>query len=231
MKKFGFTLAEVLITLGIIGVVAALTAPALTKNAGSAKIGPTLAKFVNTFESASETLMHDEGTSSLSETVNIENDGFALMETLMKYMVMTPYSGDLPMFKSDGTPFGTYSQDRGKYQLKDGSTVIISKSEISSFTPKMYSKKGSYKGAVALIIYDINGPKGSNKVGKEVFAFLVDDSGTLVPYGGNAYKYLASNDNAGSGASGTGGNTDNIEPDALGFYKTGEIADNGWKAE
>ena len=29
MKKSGFTLAEVLITLGIIGVVAALTAPAL----------------------------------------------------------------------------------------------------------------------------------------------------------------------------------------------------------
>lgn len=29
MKKQGFTLAEVLITLGIVGVVAALTAPAL----------------------------------------------------------------------------------------------------------------------------------------------------------------------------------------------------------
>jgi prepilin-type N-terminal cleavage/methylation domain-containing protein len=37
-KKFGFTLAEVLITLGIIGVVAALTAPALVKNSGTAKI-------------------------------------------------------------------------------------------------------------------------------------------------------------------------------------------------
>ena len=39
MKKFGFTLAEVLITLDIIGVVAALTAPALVQNAGSAQIG------------------------------------------------------------------------------------------------------------------------------------------------------------------------------------------------
>lgn len=29
MKKFGFTLAEVLITLGIIGVIAALTLPSL----------------------------------------------------------------------------------------------------------------------------------------------------------------------------------------------------------
>lgn len=48
----GFTLAEVLITLGIIGVVAALTAPALVQNAGTAKIGPTLAKVVSTLENA-----------------------------------------------------------------------------------------------------------------------------------------------------------------------------------
>ncbi len=32
MKKIGFTLAEVLITLGIIGVVAALTIPTLVNN-------------------------------------------------------------------------------------------------------------------------------------------------------------------------------------------------------
>lgn len=32
MKKYGFTLAEVLITLGIIGVVAALTIPTLMQN-------------------------------------------------------------------------------------------------------------------------------------------------------------------------------------------------------
>ena len=52
MRKFrkGFTLAEVLITLTIIGVVAALTAPALVNNAGFARVGPSLAKFVNTFE-------------------------------------------------------------------------------------------------------------------------------------------------------------------------------------
>ena len=35
MKNYGFTLAEVLITLGIIGVVAALTVPALVQNNSS----------------------------------------------------------------------------------------------------------------------------------------------------------------------------------------------------
>lgn len=32
LKKFGFTLAEVLITLGVIGVVAALTLPSVVAN-------------------------------------------------------------------------------------------------------------------------------------------------------------------------------------------------------
>ncbi len=37
IKKKGFTLAEVLITLGIIGVVVAMTIPTLIQNANSAK--------------------------------------------------------------------------------------------------------------------------------------------------------------------------------------------------
>ena len=65
-KKLGFTLAEVLITLGIIGVVAALTAPALVQNAGTAKVGPTLAKVVSTMENANEQILHDEDTTKLS---------------------------------------------------------------------------------------------------------------------------------------------------------------------
>ena len=37
-KRFGFTLAEVLITLGIIGVVAAMTIPTLISNTNGAKL-------------------------------------------------------------------------------------------------------------------------------------------------------------------------------------------------
>ena len=40
MKKHGFTLAEVLITLGIVGVVAALTAPALVLSSRNEAIQP-----------------------------------------------------------------------------------------------------------------------------------------------------------------------------------------------
>ena len=46
--KRGFTLAEVLITLGLIGVVAAITLPALNSDIRAQQIGPSLAKAVNT---------------------------------------------------------------------------------------------------------------------------------------------------------------------------------------
>lgn len=73
-KKFGFTLAEVLITLGIIGVVAALTAPALIQNVGSAKIGPTLAKVKSTIEIANEQILSDNDANKLSSIVDYQGD-------------------------------------------------------------------------------------------------------------------------------------------------------------
>lgn len=51
-KKLGFTLAEVLITLGIIGVVAALTLPTLIQNHRKSAIETSLAKFYSTINQA-----------------------------------------------------------------------------------------------------------------------------------------------------------------------------------
>jgi len=51
-KKFGFTLAEVLITLGIIGVVAAMTIPTLIANTNSAKFRSQFKKSISTLNQA-----------------------------------------------------------------------------------------------------------------------------------------------------------------------------------
>ena len=66
MKKNGFTLAEILITLGIIGVVAALTTPALIQNTGSAQVGPKLAKAVATFENANQNMLTNLGVDRIT---------------------------------------------------------------------------------------------------------------------------------------------------------------------
>ena len=54
MKKFGFTLAEVLITLTIIGVIAAITMPALMTNATEAQYKTAFKKALNTLSEAGQ---------------------------------------------------------------------------------------------------------------------------------------------------------------------------------
>lgn len=75
MKKQGFTLAEILITLGIVGVVAALTAPALVQNVGSAQVGPKLAKAVSTFEVANENMLNEAGAPTIQAAGALSGDG------------------------------------------------------------------------------------------------------------------------------------------------------------
>ena len=68
MKKFGFTLAEVLITLGIVGVVAALTAPALVVSSRNASNAARLSVTVSNLENALTTMIMQENADTLFQT-------------------------------------------------------------------------------------------------------------------------------------------------------------------
>ena len=60
MKKYGFTIAESIITMAIIGVVAALTIPPLTTNYRKQAYTCTLSAAVSNFEKAMSTLILKE---------------------------------------------------------------------------------------------------------------------------------------------------------------------------
>ena len=62
--KRGFTLAEVLITLGIIGVVAAMTLPALVGNYKKAQTISQLKKVYSTLSQSLLSSVYDNGDSS-----------------------------------------------------------------------------------------------------------------------------------------------------------------------
>ena len=68
MKKSGFTLAEVLITLGIVGVVAALTAPALVMSSRNQANAARLSVVVSNLENAFTNAIAQEGASNLYGT-------------------------------------------------------------------------------------------------------------------------------------------------------------------
>ena len=217
MKKFGFTLAEVLITLGIIGVVAALTAPALTKNTGQAKIGPSLAKFVNTFEVASEQLLNDRNVDKLSSEASTSAK---LGEDLASYIIMTPYKDTFTITAPNGS--GSYTPNGAKYQLKDGSIAVF------EYLGNISSARGAYKGVIGRVYYDINGnTQSGNKSGKDVFLFYIDNSGILIPAGSNADQYVFGLSSAFNGLKCNMSGTSYT----AGLGCTGRIADNAWKAD
>ena len=68
MTKRGFSLAELLITIGIIGIVASLTIPTLVSNNRNKANASKLASLVSTIENAFTTMMSVEGVPTLSET-------------------------------------------------------------------------------------------------------------------------------------------------------------------
>ena len=71
-KFFAFTLAEVLITLGVIGVVAALTMPALISNHKKKVYVTQLKKSVNTLSNGFRQMLADENVDSLEYTALLE---------------------------------------------------------------------------------------------------------------------------------------------------------------
>lgn len=70
MKKHGFTLAEILITIGIIGIVAAATIPTLGTNTRKQANLATLKVTVSDFENAFNAMMIAEAKESLGDVTD-----------------------------------------------------------------------------------------------------------------------------------------------------------------
>lgn len=68
MKKYGFTLAEVLLTLSIIGIIASLTVPTFVSNVQNSSNAARLASSVSTLENGFTTMLAKEDVDNLFET-------------------------------------------------------------------------------------------------------------------------------------------------------------------
>ena len=233
MKKHGFTLAEVLVTLGIIGVVAALTTPALIQNVGNAKVGPKLQKAVATFETASEMMMTDRNSNSLLGVATTSAD---LGKALAEYMKINPSSctdlnGNIISYKkySDGTGYysshvigSTYASDDGvRYYIALNSTKESVHSDYADIPNNQYIGK---------VYVDINGPDGPNTIGKDFFSFALYNDGTLRPWGSRGFlRHKKASDITNLLWSGSAETCNKNHVTGSGETCTGSIFDNGMK--
>jgi len=253
-KKSGFTLAEVLITLGIIGVVAALTAPALVQNAANAKVGPTLAKVVSTIENANQKMMVDEEVSVLSSLSSTDQTNYSTADkdkmkkyTEAKNNTILTYLGKLSKHIAGSSYESTAIQDSDvstPVTYYDGSAAAINNSYITfhfsdsidilfaNYSSESKITKGSFKGQFNSIMVDINGLKtGPNCIGKDLFWFSIDNNGKILADGSKtknwAYGNNTTNDTWDNDNSNYACNANKVSK--YGYGCSGSIFDNNLK--
>ena len=157
VRRVAFTLAEVLITLGIIGIVAALTMPSLIQNHKKSEASARLKKFYSTMSQAI----------LLSENDN----GSAKQWTKVDSIDKDPDTGLYDDADAENTEiyFNTYLKNYLKY-LKTG------KDENTNLFKVMLTDGSSFlmrNGVCIDIIFDYNGDKYPNKEGRDQYRFLI----------------------------------------------------------
>lgn len=199
-KYFAFTLAEVLITLGIIGVVAAITIPTLINSYQNTQYVTAYKKFYTSMNQALVQMATDAGcTGDLQCTGILDNGGVGdntadqkLATELFKYLKVskdcgTATTGDCWAAyntKYDGSG-GTYNHNtdiRYKILTADGMSVYFFSQGDNCATSMGTGPYSKYCGNMNV---DINGLKGPNRLGRDVFyGYIVNGTGpAYVPRG------------------------------------------------
>jgi len=198
MKKFGFTLAEVLVTLGIVGVIAAITLPPLQVNVQRQSAGTALAKAINTLENANRMLLTQENARNLTEVcarangvnengdANFEGDNYLTCLVNHRVLIATREADfdDVIRDYSFAVHDNTLNNEKAtKYILSDGIILYgwngvagVEQLANSRFHPQYYT-----------VFVDTNGPKAPNALARDVFPLDVNATGEILAYGSRAW--------------------------------------------
>ena len=166
-RKNGFTLAEVLVTLGIIGVVSAMTVPSLMQNYQRQSYVTQLHKVYNELSQAVMRYQNDKNALNLKEaglnsTAEVDN----FIRSYFK-VVSTCDKAESPCFASSykkiaGTA-ASFQTNRKAYVLASGAAI-----------------RPYYSDGIKLsVVVDINGPKGPNIVGRDLFLLCLYNNGVI----------------------------------------------------
>ena len=175
-KRFGFTLAEVLITLGIIGVVAAMTIPTLIANTNSAKFRSQFKKTLSTLNQAAlmAQAQYDINYSDVKATCKSGNDQVsegkvddadtdATICAIMNDVLSGP--------KYIANPFDVTVKGTEKYKINDGSASGVTLTgyqayELADGSLFAFKVEDKYctKSSPCTGFIDVNGKSRPNKL-------------------------------------------------------------------
>jgi len=200
--KCAFTLAEVLITLGIIGVVVAMTIPTMISNYQKRAWTAQLQKVYAVLNQGFRRMLADDGVSNLNETEVFNSIGGGIDAGQARYCAGHSeenvhckefYKNFRKYFKVEIKKFT--SADNYKYTKLNsneensitGIHFIFPDGVIMNgafYTPDEYGRiDNEMQGRAASLTVDVNGTKRPNKLGRDRFLFWVGFNGIVYPYG------------------------------------------------
>ena len=187
-KKVAFTLAEVLITLGIIGIVAAMTIPTLITNYQKKQTVTKLQKAISVINQAYKLSFDDVGEPDDAFSIGSENyfkqywAPYIKVQTYCSTPQVCGYSSNTP-FKTLNNALANFTlvaaNKRTTFYTMDGFLFVILTASGSLVNPE--GNRSNH------VFVDINGSTGPNKIGRDVFLLLrVEDGKGVQPFG---YQY------------------------------------------
>ncbi|MBE7710818.1 MAG: type II secretion system protein [Cyanobacteria bacterium SIG31] len=172
MKKNGFTLAEVLITLAIIGVVATMTLPALMTNTQEQQAKTGLKKAINTLTEAVQmhqaidgfdfaSMKHEATIDQLKgNEISEENENSLSFLAILQARTQIDYKN----MGEDSYNIEVGGGDNGDWdttvRFKDGTAVIFPSGIVANSDNSLKQSDGLPLGIT--IVVDTNGAKGPN---------------------------------------------------------------------
>lgn len=195
-KKIAFTLAEILITLGIIGVVAALTIPSLIQKKQNKVLEVQFKKSYSIISQAMLNVVENEyggivefGNSDLGNLILILSKYYKDAQTTWPVLENYPNNTETARcnflanyYKNYTGKTGATRFNDGIIQISDGSTIYFDVSALNEVT----------YGTIFIAV-DINGWRAKpNKYGYDFFVFKLEKNGKITPMGSDDSLYPAS---------------------------------------
>lgn len=232
MKKFGLTLAEILVSLAIVGVVSALTVPQLSSGVQQKHWASALSSQITNFENAMKDIKTKESIIDITESSvwqQSTKEGFksSFLENMTNVEAVidknfSGYYNNNGIFDIKRNTYNGDVEDSDEYiiyKLKNKGTLFISPllNDFVDITEDTALERGlDYSKIVGIVIIDINGENMPNTVGRDIFYFNLNENGVLKAYGSMEYSMFwlgrvdehwskkCNDDNKGSGIHCTG---------------------------
>ena len=191
MKKFAFTLAEVLITLTVIGVVAAMVLPNLAKNYQNKTLETQTKHFYSMMTLAIQNYMADNKVDDLTDTpmycAKFERYGTGCLRAkkeldnfVMRYLKVAQVCERV----QDG-----HATSQNKCYRQEAKVIDKTSPNHSEYTPRYILMNGYaiYIEAPGTmdndypmkLLVDVNGQKGPNRGGRDIWDLWVHYDGTI----------------------------------------------------